>query len=103
MTTGKISFKNEAGQEIKQPDLSQIGYVPQDPVLFPGTIKENITMFNSKLNDRVMHFVKQVNLEKDLAKFPAGVDTELDQGKHALSGGQRQKWFWPEHRSMTVS
>ena len=36
-------------------------------------------MFNSKLNDRVMHFVKQVNLEKDLAKFPAG------------SGGQRQK------------
>ena len=91
MATGKICFKNEAGQEIERPDLSQIGYVPQDPVLFPGTIKENITMFNSKLNDRVMHFVKQVNLEKDLAKFPAGVDTELDQGKHALSGGQRQK------------
>lgn len=91
LATGKICFKNEAGQEIERPDLSQIGYVPQDPVLFPGTIKENITMFNSKLNDRVMHFVKQVNLEKDLAKFPAGVDTELDQGKHALSGGQRQK------------
>ncbi|MGZ1193537.1 ATP-binding cassette domain-containing protein [Lactobacillus delbrueckii subsp. bulgaricus] len=88
LATGKICFKNEAGQEIERPDLSQIGYVPQDPVLFPGTIKENITMFNSKLNDRVMHFVKQVNLEKDLAKFPAGVDTELDQGKHALSGGQ---------------
>lgn len=91
LATGKICFKNEAGQEIERPDLSQIGYVPQDPVLFPGTIKENITMFNSKLNDQVMHFVKQVNLEKDLAKFPAGVDTELDQGKHALSGGQRQK------------
>lgn len=91
LATGKICFKNEAGQEIERPDLSQIGYVPQDPVLFPGTIKENITMFNSKLNDRVMHFVKQVNFEKDLAKFPAGVDTELDQGKHALSGGQRQK------------
>lgn len=91
LATGKICFKNEAGQEIERPDLSQIGYVPQDPVLFPGTIKENITMFNSKLNDRVMHFVKQVNLGKDLAKFPAGVDTELDQGKHALSGGQRQK------------
>ncbi len=42
LATGKICFKNEAGQEIKQPDLSQIGYVPQDPVLFPGTIKASM-------------------------------------------------------------
>ncbi|MFS8963407.1 ABC transporter ATP-binding protein/permease [Lactobacillus delbrueckii] len=85
--TGKICFKNEAGQEIERPDLSQIGYVPQDPVLFPGTIKENITMFNSKLNDRVMHFVKQVNLEKDLVKFPAGVDYE--KANHSFSSPPR--------------
>lgn len=43
-------------------------------------------MFNSKLNDRVMHFVKQVNLEKDLAKFPAGVDYEKANHSFSSSG-----------------
>lgn len=87
---GEIIFKNEAGKVIN-PDLTQIGYIPQNPKLFPGTIIENITMFDSQLNKSADIWAKRVQLTSDLAKFPAGIDTVVDLDKGNLSGGQCQK------------
>ena len=59
-TEGKIIFKDKNGQQI-HPDLAKIGYIPQDPTLFPGTIKENITMFNNKLDGETEGVAKKCN------------------------------------------
>ena len=89
-SNGEIVFKNGVGKVIN-PDLTQIGYIPQNPKLFPGTIIENITMFDSQLNKSANIWAKRVQLTSDLAKFPAGIDTVVDLDKGNLSGGQCQK------------
>ncbi|AUI75307.1 ABC transporter ATP-binding protein [Lactobacillus helveticus] len=87
---GTIIFKDKKGNII-QPDMSKIGYIPQDPQLFPGTIKQNITMFNENLNQKVEPVLKLVTLSKDLKQFTNGVDTTLNLDNLNISGGQRQK------------
>lgn len=89
-SAGKIIFKDEDGKKII-PDVSKIGYIPQNPVVFPATIEDNITMFNDKLNNKVVEAVKEVNFSKDIAKFNNGLDEELNLDKLNISGGQRQK------------
>src|SRR5699024_8097521 len=71
--------------------LAEIGYLPQDPVLFPVTIVENITMFNSKLLNRVKSAIEKGEFAGDIAKFSAGMETKIDLDQLNVSGGQRQK------------
>lgn len=52
--------------------------MPQDPVVFPVSIKENITMFTKKLEQQVLNVVNKVQLSTDLAKMPAGINTVVD-------------------------
>ena len=89
-SSGKIVFKDKNGKLLK-PNLNQIGYIPQDPVLFPGTIQENITLFNDSLNEKAKAGADKVQLGTDLTKFPQGIKTMVDLDKDNLSGGQRQK------------
>ncbi len=89
-TQGKIVFKDKLGKNLN-PIYSQIGYIPQDPIVFPGTIEDNITMFNSKLNKKAANCAQKVQLATDFEKFPDGIKTIVDLDKNNLSGGQRQK------------
>lgn len=89
-SAGKIIFEDKDGNEIN-PDLKTIGYLPQDPVIFPASIKENITMFNNKLDNKVERSVEEVDLSADLQKFDEGINKKLDLDKLNISGGQRQK------------
>ena len=87
---GNVVYRDQTGKEIV-PDLSKIGYIPQNPVVFPATIEDNITMFNDKLDSKVKQVVKEVNFDADIAKFKDGLNEELDLDKLNISGGQRQK------------
>lgn len=87
---GKIIYEDGNGKKIN-PDLSKIGYLPQDPIVFPATIKDNITMFNEKLDDQVFQTIKEVNFASDIAKFSQGLNEQLDLDNLNISGGQRQK------------
>ena len=89
-THGKVIFEDNDGREIL-PDMTKIGYIPQEPNLFPGTIEQNITMYNSKLNSKVEAVVGKVGLSKDISHFKNGLKTQLDLDKLNISGGQRQK------------
>lgn len=87
---GNVVYRDQTGKEIV-PDLSKIGYIPQNPVVFPATIEDNITMFNEKLDNRVDQAVKEVDFDTDISKFKDGLNEELDLDKLNISGGQRQK------------
>ncbi|MDK6261046.1 ATP-binding cassette domain-containing protein, partial [Corynebacterium frankenforstense] len=63
--TGMINFKNKYGDDINI-DKDKIGYIPQYPILFPDSIENNITMFNSKLKNKVLDYVKNVSFESDI-------------------------------------
>ncbi|WP_297815091.1 ABC transporter ATP-binding protein [uncultured Lactobacillus sp.] len=77
----------------KKFNLSQLGYLPQENILFPGSILENITMFNDKLDAEAKKIVNDVQLTKDLSKFDKGIYTKIDPNNITLSGGQKQKIF----------
>lgn len=89
-SSGHIYFSDKKGNKVKI-SRNQVSYLAQDNFLFPATIKENITMFDNNLNNEVEKYVMSVQLEPDLASFPAGLERMVDVDKENLSGGQKQK------------
>lgn len=85
---GIVTYLDKNNQPLEN---ATIGYLPQDPIVFPVSIKDNITMFTKKFEQQILNVVNKVQLSTDLAKMPAGVDTIVDLKNENLSGGQRQK------------
>jgi ABC-type multidrug transport system fused ATPase/permease subunit len=71
-----------------------IGYLPQDPLLFSGTLRENLTLGHAgrSRDDRSLaDAVRLSALEHDVLGFPRRLDTEIGELGVRLSGGQRQR------------
>jgi len=84
------------GHDLKEYPLSQIrnkiGLVPQNLVLFAGTITENIQFGNIKAtNEDIKRALEIAQSSEFVDKLPEGYDTPLDQGGKNLSGGQKQR------------
>ena len=79
-------------QQIDPADLRRsIGYVPQDPVLFYGTLKQNLTMGAPFADDRHMLDAARITgIEEFAARHPDGYDMMIGERGESLSGGQRQ-------------
>jgi ATP-binding cassette, subfamily B, multidrug efflux pump len=82
-------------QDVRQGDVQQLrslmALVPQEPVLFSGTIRENI--FSDPLgadNATVARILEAANCADLVARQPQGVDTHLINGGAGLSSGERQ-------------
>ncbi len=71
---------------------SQLGVVPQDCVLFSGTILENISLFRDSvpLSD-VVKAAKLAEAHTFIQSLPLGYSTEVGERGATLSGGQRQR------------
>ena len=70
----------------------QIGIVTQEPHLFSGSIKSNITLGdNSMPFDKVVDAAKRAHFHEEIMKMPLNYDTPLADGGSSLSGGQRQR------------
>jgi PrtD family type I secretion system ABC transporter len=81
-----------------EPDeLAQhIGYLPQEPSLFEGTIKQNIARFSGSSNGRdvdalAVEAAKAAGVHELILKLPKGYDTQLGPLGHGLSSGQAQR------------
>jgi len=69
-----------------------IAVVFQDPALFSGTIRENITYAKPNVSDKDMRAAaKAANAADFIAKLPNGYDTEIGERGLKLSGGQKQR------------
>lgn len=71
--------------------LAKIGLVLQEPELFSLSIKDNITMFGSVNEQRLVEVAKLAGLERLISELPQGMDTVIGERGYALSGGQRQR------------
>ena len=70
----------------------QIAVVPQNTILFSGTIRENITYGLENISDdEIWSVIHEVGLEDLLDKMPDGLNTPLGEHGDRLSGGQKQR------------
>jgi ATP-binding cassette subfamily C protein LapB len=91
-TSGMVSMD---GTDIRQIDPAElrhfIGYVPQDIMLFRGTIRENITMGTHDIDDMsILRAAELAGVAEFVKKQPLGFDMEVGEFGRGLSGGQRQ-------------
>ena len=69
-----------------------IAVVPQNTILFSGTIRDNIAYGKTGVSEReIMKAVKAANLKSVVDKLPNGIDTSIGEHGDKLSGGQRQR------------
>jgi ATP-binding cassette subfamily B protein len=90
---GSITVDGQDIRAIKQQSLRQaIAYVPQDPVLFHRSIKENIAYGKPKASDKEIIAAAKRSFAHDFIKaLPDGYDTLVGERGVKLSGGQRQR------------
>ncbi len=70
----------------------QIGIVPQDTILFKGTITENIAYgSNNKNSEEIIKAAKKANAHDFIINFKNGYETEVGERGVSLSGGQKQR------------
>lgn len=91
-TQGEVDYK---GADIKEYSLksfySEIGYVPQKPTVFKGTIRSNLLLSNPQANEEDMKQALRLALCDFAFENSDGLDREIDEGAKDLSGGQRQR------------
>jgi len=69
-----------------------IGYVPQEIVLFSGTVRENIAWGKEDASmEEVMQAAKRAQIHETIERLPKGYETMLGQRGVNLSGGQKQR------------
>ncbi|XXH05295.1 hypothetical protein Hte_011720 [Hypoxylon texense] len=92
-----LTFASVPASQISVHGLRrQIGYVPQAPFLFPGTLAENICYGlpeNSPLRARenLERAARETGIHDFIRSLAAGYDTIVGDGGQALSGGQAQR------------
>jgi len=89
---GSIMIDNTELRQIDPADLRRsIGYVPQEPFLFMGTIKDNITIGDQFATDEeILNAAKISGVHDFLGKHQAGYDLQVGERGDGLSGGERQ-------------
>ncbi|OQR85633.1 ATP-binding Cassette (ABC) superfamily, partial [Thraustotheca clavata] len=96
--SGSITLDGRELSSLNLPWLrSRIGYVGQEPVLFVGTIAENIACGISNFDEmgdlqkRIEVAAKLANAHNFILQFPDGYQTQVGLRGELLSGGQKQR------------
>ena len=89
---GAVMVDGMAVSQLEPQSLRrQVGYVPQDVVLFHGDIRENILLGSTQVGDEeVLEALRMSCLDETLAQMPNGLGTQVGERGERLSGGQRQ-------------
>lgn len=93
VTSGRILVD---GRDVRSIDLevlrSSISVVPQETILFSGTIRDNILWGNeSATEEEIIESAKIAQAHDFIMSFPDGYDTVIGQRGVDLSGGQKQR------------
>lgn len=93
ITSGAIRVNGVDINDTTQEEVrSRIGLVPQQALLFTGTIAENIRYGKEDATDEeVKHATQIAQAEDFISKTKDGIDTLIEQGGTNVSGGQKQR------------
>ncbi|ENN79278.1 hypothetical protein YQE_04278, partial [Dendroctonus ponderosae] len=69
---------------------SKISIIPQEPVLFSGTMRKNLDPFEKYSDEVLWEALEQVELKSEIAEMPAGLNSNVSEGGSNFSVGQRQ-------------
>lgn len=80
---------------------ARVGYVPQEVLLFPGTVRENISRFSDpdaaaqpEMEEAILQAARRAGAHEMILSLPKGYDTEVGARTGPLSAGQRQQIGW---------
>jgi len=91
-SSGMVTMDDTDIRQIDPAELRHyIGYVPQDIMLFRGTLRDNITMGAHDIDDgTILHAAEIAGMDEFVKRQPLGYDMEIGEFGRGLSGGQRQ-------------
>lgn len=93
VTKGTIYYGDTDIRDVTQHDLREkIGYVPQQGVLFSGTIESNLKYADENASEQAVENALEVSQAKEfVSRMPDGVHSAIAQGGTNVSGGQKQR------------
>jgi ABC-type multidrug transport system fused ATPase/permease subunit len=95
--SGRVLLDGRLLEEIPAAErVARTGYLPQDPYLFSGSVRENLlpgsaAADTTRAEARLSAAVSCAALGEDLLTLPAGLDTQIGERGIRVSGGQRQR------------
>ena len=91
--SGVLLFDGRNAKDFPLSQLrKQIAFVPQDVILFGGTIKENIAYGRPEATEeQIIDAAKKSHADEFISKFPEGYEAIVGERGIKLSGGQRQR------------
>lgn len=91
--SGSLLFDGKPSTDYSLTDIrNQVAIVPQDVLLFGGTIRENIAYGRlNASNEEIETAAKRANAHDFISSFPEGYETLVGERGVKLSGGQRQR------------
>ena len=93
VSRGRIRIDGHDVRDLRISDLRRnIAYVPQEPFLFAGTIRENLLFgCSDECLSRLDRVVADAGLDGTIRNFPHGLETVVGEKGILLSGGQKQR------------
>ncbi|MDM8540663.1 ABC transporter ATP-binding protein [Desulfococcaceae bacterium HSG9] len=93
VTSGRILIDGTDITRMRLSDLrEQISFVPQEPFLFDGSVRDNITLGQTDLNEsRLSEVIRMASFDEAVRSFPDGLETVIGEKGVILSGGQKQR------------
>jgi ATP-binding cassette subfamily B protein len=93
VSAGRVLMDGMDVRQIRQDSLlAQIGIVPQETVLFSGTVRDNIRYGNPEASDvEIIAAARAAQAHDFIMEMPRGYDTHVEERGVNLSGGQKQR------------
>ncbi|KAF7268017.1 hypothetical protein GWI33_018818 [Rhynchophorus ferrugineus] len=88
---GKILIDGFCTRDIPLKSMrSKISIIPQEPVIFTGTLRSNLDPFNDYEDKDLWNALEEVELKEAVVELKAGLDSKMSEGGANFSLGQRQ-------------
>lgn len=89
---GEVNIDNKNIIDISKNSIrKQITYVPQNPYIFNGTLRENLTLGKEYNDEYIYEKIKEASLEERFNKLENGLDTILKTNEIPFSSGELQR------------